>query len=403
MADRRRAGILGGLYALAGTLCVVELGTALPSAGGWYVYARRAFGDAAGFSVGACDWLAQSAALAYLGVSVGDFMAALWPALAPAAKAAGIVTLVLFAGIQWLGLRSSSWTQQATSLIKGLALLAFVAVCFLHAPTPAALGDAAVARPGLTLVALMFALQSVVVTYDGWYTAIYFTEEDPDPGRNLPRSALGGVLCTVVLYLLVNLGLVHVLSVKGLAATSLPAAAVAQILFGGAGGAIVTALCLVSLLSVVNAVLLLATRILFAVARDGFLTERATAVNAAGTPVPAMLMTTGSASLMVLSGTFEQLVGMASVLNGVSMPRVSWLSSCCGGASPTGRAPSGCPATPGRRSWPSRPRWCSSRATSGATRAAARSRPGSSPRATRPIACWPGRGERGQSQEYDRA
>ncbi len=306
---------LGGLYALAGTLCVVELGTALPSAGGWYVYARRAFGDAVGFTVGFGDWLVQSAALAYLAVSVGDFTAALWPAIAPAAKAVGVLTLALFAGIQWLGLRSSSWTQQATSLIKGLALLAFVVVCFLHAPQPAALGAAAAARPGLTLVALMFALQSVVVTYDGWYTAIYFTEEDPDPGRNLPRSALGGVLCTMVLYLLVNLGLVHVLSTSGLAATSLPAADVAQRILGGAGGAIVTALCLVSLLSVVNAVLLLATRILFAVARDGFLVERASAVNAGGTPVPAMLVTTAAASLLALSGSFEQLVGMASVLN----------------------------------------------------------------------------------------
>ena len=309
------AWVLGGLYALAGTLCVVELGTALPSAGGWYVYARRAFGDAAGFSVGCCDWLAQSAALAYLGVSVGDFAATLWPELAPVAKAAGILTLALFAAIQWLGLRSSSWTQQATSLMKGLALLAFVTVCFLHAPAPVPVDATAVARPGLTLVALIIALQSVVVTYDGWYTAIYFTEEDPDPGRNLPRSALGGVLCTFVLYLLVNLGLVHVLSVKGLAASSLPAAEVAQVIFGGKGGAIVTALCLVSLLSVVNAVLLLATRILFAVAREGFLTERATAVNAAGTPVPAMLLTTAAASLMVLSGSFEQLVGMASILN----------------------------------------------------------------------------------------
>lgn len=306
--------VLGGVYALVGTLCVVELGTALPSAGGWYVYARRAFGDAAGFSVGYCDWLAQSAALAYLAVSVGDFAAALWPRLLPAAKAVAVLTLATFAAIQWLGLRSSSWTQQATSLLKGLALFVFVILCFHHGPEAEALSAAAVPRPGLLLVSLVIALQSVIVTYDGWYTAIYFTEEDHDPGRNLPRSALGGVLSTIAIYLLVNLGVLHVLGVNKLAASSLPAAEVTQAIFGGAGGALVTALCLVSLLSVINAVLMLATRILFAVARDGQFMARATSVNAAGTPVPAMLLTTAAGGLLVLSGTFEQLVAVASVL-----------------------------------------------------------------------------------------
>jgi len=313
------AWLLGGGYALLGTLSVVELGTALPAAGGWYVYARRAFGDAVGFAVGWSDWLAQSAALAFLAVSVGDFAAALVPALTPAAKLLALATLAVFAVVQWLGLRESSWTQEATSLVKGLAFVAFVVVCFWHGPEPAAAAAASAGAPQtglglLSLVGAVIALQSVIVTYDGWYSAIYFTEEDRDPGRNLPRSALGGVLVTIALYLLVNLALLRVLSVPELAASSLPAADVAQAVFGGAGGPIVTALSLVSLLSVVNAVLMLATRILFAIARDGLFTSFATRVSASGTPVPAMLVTTGAGMLLVLSGSFEQLVAIASVL-----------------------------------------------------------------------------------------
>jgi len=306
---------LGGVYALIGTLCVVELGAALPSAGGWYVYSRRAFGDACGFAVGWTDWLAQSAALAYLSVSVGDFAAVLWPRVASDAKLTALLTLATFTAIQWLGLRSSSWTQEATSLLKGAALLILVALCFLHRPAPEALSVAAsTLRPGLTLAGLMLALQAIIGTYDGWYTAIYFTEEDRDPGRNLPRGALGGVACTIGLYLLFNLGLMHVLSVKTLAESSLPAATAAQAIFGGSGGAIVTALALASLLSVINAVLMLATRILFAVARDGLFAQRATVVNRGGTPVTAMLLTTVAAAGLVLSGTFEQLLAVQSVL-----------------------------------------------------------------------------------------
>lgn len=310
------AWVLGGGYALVGTLAVVELGVALPSAGGWYVYARRAFGDAAGFAVGWSDWLAQCGALAYLAVSIGDFAAALVPALAAATKALALAVLGGFALIQWLGLRESSLTQQATSVIKGLAFLGFVAACVLHTPATEP-GTASPPTPGLgalTLAGAVIALQSVIVTYDGWYSAIYFTEEDPDPARNLPLAALGGVAATIGIYLLFNLALLRVLSVPALAGAGLAAAEAGQAVFGGAGRPIVTALSLVSLLSVINAVLMLATRILFAVARDGLFAGAAARVNAAGTPAPAMLLTSLASGLLVLSGTFEELVAVTSVL-----------------------------------------------------------------------------------------
>ena len=313
------AWLLGGGYSLAGTLSVVELGTALPAAGGWYVYARRAFGEGVGFVVGWCDWLAQCASLAYLAVSIADFAVSLAPVLTPATKLVALSPLAAFALIQWLGLRESSWTQQATSLVKAVALLAFVAICFAHGPEAAAAAAPSVAAPAgglalLTLFGAVIALQSVVVTYDGWYSAIYFTEEDEDPGRNLPRGALGGVLATIVIYMLVNLALMRVLSVQELAASGLPAADVAQAVFGGAGGPIVTALALVSLLSVVNAVLMLATRIAFAIARDARQGSLATRVSPSGTPVPAMLLTTGASMALVLSGSFEQLIAITAIL-----------------------------------------------------------------------------------------
>jgi len=312
------AWLLGGGYALLGTLSVVELGTALPAAGGFYVYARRAFGGGLGFVVAWGDWLMQCASLAYVTVSVADFAVTLAPTLAPAAKLLAMAPLALFALIQWLGLRESSWTQQATSLVKGLALLAFVAVCFAHGPAGQAPAAPTAGAPGtglavFTLVGAVIALQSVIVTYDGWYMAIYFTEEDRDPGRNLPRSALGGVLATIIIYLLVNLSLLRVLSVPELAASSLPAADAAQAIFRGAGGSIVTALALVSLLGLVNAVLMSATRVAYAVARDGGFGPLAR-VSPSGTPVPALLLTTGASMLLALSFTFEQMIAISAAL-----------------------------------------------------------------------------------------
>jgi APA family basic amino acid/polyamine antiporter len=221
--------------------------------------------------------------------------------------------LLVFALLHWMGLRTGSWAQELTSLLKAIALIAFVGICFVFSspstPAPAALQTPAF--PAL-LFAVVIALQSVVVTYDGWYSAIYFTEEDRDPARNLPRSLIGGIACTIAIYLLVNLALLYALPMRTLAESKLPPAEVATNIFGTSGGKIITALCILSLLSILNAVLLLAPRILFAMSRDHLFWRRAANVNRGGTPDVAMFLSTLAGIVLVVSGTFEKLVAVTS-------------------------------------------------------------------------------------------
>ena len=308
--------LLGGLYAIFGTLSVVELGTMLPQAGGWYVYARRAFGSYGGFTVGWIDWMAQSFAIAYLSTAIGEFTVALVPGTPGGVKGTAVSVLLFFAFLHWLGLRSSSWAQELTALAKGVGLLGFVVLCFVYGDR-SSIPLAEVAAPSgivAITVAIVVALQSVIVTHDGWHGAIYFAEEDKDPARNLPRSAIGGVLCTIGIYLLVNLALLYTLTISELAGSVLPAADAAQRIFGGYGGQIVTALSLVSLLSVVNASLLFATRVLFAMGRDKLFFSKAAEVHRRGTPLFAMALTTAASFLFVVTGTFELLIAVAAVL-----------------------------------------------------------------------------------------
>jgi len=75
--------IVGGLYTLIGAACFAELGTMLPKEGGYYVYARHAFGDAVGFAVGWTDWLSYCAVLGYVSIGFADFVRVLLPALSP--------------------------------------------------------------------------------------------------------------------------------------------------------------------------------------------------------------------------------------------------------------------------------------------------------------------------------
>src|ERR1700691_656797 len=71
--------VIGGGYALLGAISVAELGTAMPQAGGFYVYSKRAFGPAAGFAVGWADWMINCTSIAYAVVAAAEYLAALLP------------------------------------------------------------------------------------------------------------------------------------------------------------------------------------------------------------------------------------------------------------------------------------------------------------------------------------
>jgi basic amino acid/polyamine antiporter, APA family len=304
--------LVGGLYTLLGAVCLTELGTMLPQAGGYYVYARRAFGDTVGFAVGWSDWITYCAILGYVTIAMGEFTAVLFPSLTPAIKLVAVAVLVCFTALQWAGLRLSSRFQEWTTAIKFLAFLALVVTCFAHAASSPVPTAPAADLPNAGLVGLVIALQSVAITFGGWQSALYFTEEDSDPRRNLPRSMIGGVLSVLVIYLLVNVALLAVLPVPELARSTLPAADAARAIFGGRGGQVITVLSLVSLPPLVNAIMMIGTRILFAMGRDGLLWRRAGDVSERGTPFIATAVTAAVAVVLIASGTFQKLVAMVS-------------------------------------------------------------------------------------------
>jgi APA family basic amino acid/polyamine antiporter len=301
---------VGGLYTLLGAVCLAELGTMLPAAGGYYVYARRAFGDWVGFAVGWTDWLTYGAVLGYVSIAIGEFTAVLVPSLGGFVKVVAIASLVGLVALQSAGVRVSARFQEVTTALKFAAFLAVVIAALLLAP--AASTGSALPALAPSFVGIVIALQSVVITYGGWQSALYFTEEDRDPNRNLPRSMIAGVASVIVVYLLVNVALLAVLPVPDLARSTLPAADVAQILVGDRGRQIITVLSLVSLPPLLNAIMMIGTRILFAMGRDGLLWKRTADVTAGGAPLAATLVTTAVAVALIASGTFQKLVAIAS-------------------------------------------------------------------------------------------
>ena len=302
--------IFGGLYTLLGAICLAELGTMLPQAGGYYVYARRAFGDTAGFAVGWSDWLTYCSVLGYVSIAIAEFLALLLPSLATFVRAIAIGVLLGFVVLQWAGLRVSSRFQEVATALKFFPFLILVVACL--ALSGAARPSLAPTRGSATFIGIVIALQSVVITYGGWQSALYFTEEDRNPNRNLPRSMIGGVLAVAATYLLVNLALLSVLPIPDLAHSTLPAADAARTILGGRGGQLITVLSLISLPPLLNAIMMIGTRILFAMGRDGLFWARSAMINEAGTPGVAMLATTAVATALIATGTFQKLVAMTS-------------------------------------------------------------------------------------------
>lgn len=310
--------ILGGVYALLCSSSVTELGTMLPRAGGWYVYSHRAFGERIGFVVGCCDWMVQSVANAYLAVALGEFAAGLFPVLTDHVRLIGVAGLALLAFLNWIGLRAGSRAQELTSLAKALGLLALVLACFTIWPNTSASAPSVVSnmlgQKHSLFLGLVLALQGVVVTYDGWYAPIYFVEEDLDPARNLPRSMIGTALSCIVIFLLVNAALFHVLRMDHLAGSQMPAADAAMLVLGRYGKQVILLISLVAVISTINAGLLYTPRILYAMARDRLLPRDVTFVNKGGTPALALFLCTLASIILVLTGTFETLIAMGSIL-----------------------------------------------------------------------------------------
>ena len=311
------AWALGGIYCLLGANYMAELATMSPKAGGFFVYAYRAYGPYGGFLVGWTDWLYNTLGLAFIAVVLGEYSVALFNIKFSGDRIVfSLSILVVLTILNWLGVRTGSATQKLTSLLKALALVAFVVACFVFGgETQSTTQKIAASLPAAgSLVGFVLAFQLILSTYDGWHAPIYFSEEDTNPTQNIPRALFGGVLLVIVIYLLVNAAIIYVLPISQLAGSKFAGGDAITLIFGSTSGQIITVLAILSLVGIMNAMLMFIPRIMFALGRGGLFTIRATAVNPSGTPVFALGTTALTAIILAAVGTFETLLAISQFL-----------------------------------------------------------------------------------------
>ncbi len=294
-----------GIYALLGVLCAIELAVSMPQAGAWYVYARRAFGNYFGFVTGITSWLGTVSALGFGAYTMSEYIALLLPGAEPYIQIVAIFLLVILTGFHWLGTKSAGKSQEVLAVIKAVGLLVFVAVCFIYGGAPSGGQVSSMVTSSavpLTIVGVIGALQAIFYTYDGWHTATYFTEENTDPAKTLPKSMLMGVVLIIAIYLLVNGAILYALPKDMLMNSKLAAADTISYIFGDGYSKIITLFLMISILGIVNAQIMFAPRVIFSMSRDQLFFKGASKVNSVGTPSVAMPLTALLSVLLILSG-----------------------------------------------------------------------------------------------------
>lgn len=294
---------LGALVALISASPFAELAAAIPSAGGPMAYAERAFGRRAGVVMAMTLLVIYVSSTAILCFVVGEFLVRLGVGhgrFGPGAL--GAAALVAFCLVNAAGTRVSGVTQIVLSTAKGAVLMGLVLVLFAQPD----MAPPVAAAPFVSVGWLPFGVAMLVIvgTYNGWADLVIYGEEIENPGRAIPRAMFGGIAGVTVLYLLVNLALLHVLSPAAMAGSDFVAADAAGRVFGRHGDTVFTAFGVLSVGAIANLSVMTNSRLVFAAARDGILPRWFAAVGTRGTPIRAMLASSGCAALFLVSGTY---------------------------------------------------------------------------------------------------
>ncbi|HXY01407.1 MAG TPA: amino acid permease [Candidatus Limnocylindrales bacterium] len=332
------AWIVGAVLSIFGALSYAELGAAIPEAGGEYAYLRRGFGPVWGFLFG---WMhsivGRPASVASIAAGMMRFLSFFIPAVAAPlftvhivipgltawikpydfqftwAQPLAVFWLLVMTGVNYLGVRLGGGVQVFLTAIKLLSVAAIIGVAFLlpnagSHPVDPVWPNASDA--GL-LTAFLAALAAGLWAYDGWEDLNLVGSEVKDPQRNFPRALVGGVSLVALVYLLFSAACLKVLPFESVANSQHVASDVVERVIGHGVAGWITLAMVISALGSMNSSVLSGARVPYAMARDRLFFKVADGIHPKYlTPGRALIFQGVLASVMALSGTFEELTNL---------------------------------------------------------------------------------------------
>lgn len=302
-----------GLMAIAGALCYGELAARYPEAGGGYVYLREAYGPATAFLYGWKSLIVMDPGLtAALAVGLAGYVTYAVGLSPVSQKGVAILAIALIAAANLAGARLGAAVLRGFTFLK-VALLAFLIVwAFLFQ-----LGDwthfvpFVAQRPGSAPLAAALAggMVSAFFSFGGWWDTAKLAGEMRDPERVLPKALVLGVAIVTAVYVLTSAAFVYLVPLEGVHSGEAFAAQAGEVLFGRAGAGVFAWIVVISVLSSMSSLMMAAPRVYYAMARDGIFPSAMAAVHPRfGTPARAILLQAVLASVLVVLGTFSQII-----------------------------------------------------------------------------------------------
>ena len=326
------AWLLGGLQMLAGALTYAELSAAMPKAGGQYVYLREAYGSLPAFLFG---WVAFIAYLtgtnAAIAVAVAEHLGSFYPSISTqniiinfdyfsisGGQIFAISLILILSFINYLGILFGKWIQNIFTILKIGSILFFALaglfistgnhIDFSINPTSMSIGS--------ILTGMGIALVAVTWTVGGWEYVTFAAGEIKNPKKNLPLSLIIGTVVIFSLYIIINVAYLKVLPMDLLIGEIKVGETTAKSLYGpGIAGAFVVVV-IISMFGSLNGNILVGPRISYAMAKDKLFFSKAADVHPKfHTPGNAIMIQGLWASVLALSGTFEEIITLVVFVN----------------------------------------------------------------------------------------
>jgi amino acid transporter len=323
------AFIVAGATAMLTALSASELATAMPASGGPYHFINKGLGPLFGSIAGLGNWLGLAFATAFYAVGFGNYVT---PLMASLELNLGVVAAVPLSGPQIGGLVAAcafivvnDLSTDGTGNLQNVIVIVLLGILGAFIALGAAQVDPSKLRPffpqGSGPDAILPATALVFVSYLGFAQVATVAGEIKQPGRNLPRAMVGGVLLVTTIYAISMLILLGVVPLDQVAGEGTAIAIGARAVFGGFGIGIVgvgllTFGGLLATASSANASVLSASRINYAMGRDGLMDKRLSKVHERfNTPYRSIALTGALILVFIVVGKVNALAKAGSVLH----------------------------------------------------------------------------------------
>ena len=270
--------IVGGVVALCGALTYAEIGSRLPVMGGYYKVFSYGYHPSIAFAINCIILVSNAASLAGVALIGAEYISGvIFPAIQdPHALqtreiAIALFSILIFYGVNLLGLKMSARTQNVLTVIKISLVVLLITPLFFADTSGRIAHEARHIPPGWMeyLKGFGTGLIAVSFTYGGYQQTINFGADVANPSRNIPRGIFLGISIIILLYLSINYAYVKVIGLEDLRTSRGIASLMAAHVFGDAAGKVLSILLFLSVLAYVNVLLMSNPRVMYAMSKDG--------------------------------------------------------------------------------------------------------------------------------------